>query len=176
MHSTNGRGQISITMEHFLKLNAYNIITPRNESFIRPDTGSNNTATQELLQFREERSSVTNIALGWSYMLQKNITLFTSLTTDMTFVPDNRSDPEYRGQDPYLLSWNTYNLQFGGSFRRQRLHMRAGVLLTYGRSTNYLQPVNFDTPNDGNFLLGQPTRTTARYFSAGLMVSYIHNF
>ncbi len=171
-----GRGQISITMEHFLKLNAYNIITPRNESFIRPDTGSNNTATQELLQFREERSSVTNIALGWSYMLQKNITLFTSLTTDMTFVPDNRSDPEYRGQDPYLLSWNTYNLQFGGSFRRQRLHMRAGVLLTYGRSTNYLQPVNFDTPNDGNFLLGQPTRTTARYFSAGLMVSYIHNF
>lgn len=171
-----GRGQFFMAMEHFLKLNTYNIITPRNESFIRPDTGINNTATQELLQFSEERSSVTNIALGWSYILQKSTTLFATFSTDMTFVPDNRSDPTYRGQDPYLLSWNTYNLQLGGNFRRQRLHMRAGILLTYGRTTNYLQPVNFDTPNEGNFLLGQPVRTAARYFSAGLMVSYVHNF
>lgn len=171
-----GRGQLYAAAEHYLNLNTYNIITPRNESFIRPDTGSNNQATQELLQFREERSSVTNFALGFSYAVQKSTMLYLSLSTDLTFVPDDRSDPDYRGQDPYTLSWNAYNVQLGGSFRRQRFHMRAGLLLSYGQNSRYLRPVDFDHPSDENFMLGNPVRTTARFFSAGLMLSYIHNF
>lgn len=170
------KGQLYFALEHFLRISNYNIITPRNASFIRPDTGSNNAETQELLQFSEERSSVTNVALGWSYLFKKNMMAFVSLSTDFTFVPDKRSDPDYSGQEPYTLSWNTYNCQVGGSFRRQRMHMRAGLLFSYGQGNQYLQPINFDNPNEENLMLGNPVRTKASFFSAGLMLSYVHNF
>ncbi len=171
-----GKGQLYFAAACFLKISNYNIISPKNHSFIRPDTGSNNAATQELLQFSEQRSSVTNFALGWSYLVRKNRMLFLSLSTDFTFVPAKRSDPDYRGQEPYTLSWHTYNCQVGGSFRRQRMHMRVGLLLSYGQSNQYLQPVNFDRPNERNLMLGDIIRTKGQLLLLGLMLSYIHNF
>ncbi|WP_118974860.1 hypothetical protein [Taibaiella koreensis] len=171
-----GRGQCYVVAEYFPKLSHYEIVSPRNESFLRPDTGSNNQRTQEFLEFSEERASVLNVGLGWSYELNTDITLLASLATNNTYIPRRPGDEEYAGQAPYTLNWNTYNCQLGGQFRRQRLHLRAGLLLTYGRTGQYLQPINFDTPTDENLLNGQQIRVAASTFAIGLMLSYIHNF
>ncbi|WP_118952979.1 hypothetical protein [Taibaiella helva] len=171
-----GRGQCYLAAEYFPAVSHYLIVSPRNESFLRPDTGSNNAQTQEFLEFSEERSSVLNLALGWSYQLNSDISLLASLATNNTFIPRRPGEEDYSGQAPYILTWNTYNCQMGGQFRRQRLHVRAGLLLSYGRTGKYLQPVNFDTPKDRTFLNGQQVRVPASTFAIGLMLSYIHNF
>lgn len=171
-----GRGQLYVAGEYFLKQNYYHIIEPRNESFLRPDTGNNSQRTQALLEFSEDRTSVFNIALGWSYLLNSDITLMASLATNNTFIPKRPGEDDYNGQAPYVMTWNTYNCQLGGQFRRQRLHLRAGLLLSYGRTGKFLQPINFDTPNEDNLLMGDPVRVPASVFTAGLIVSYIHNF
>lgn len=172
-----GKGQIYVAAEHFLQLGKYNIVVPRDQSFIRPDTGSNRDQTREILKLSEQRKSVTNFAAGLSYRLSQRTTMYASFATNYTFV-DAQSDDDENAllQNAHTISWNTYNFQLGGAFRRQRFHMRAGLLLSLGSTSQFTQPVDFDHPNESNFLLGDIGNVKANYLSMGLLISYIHNF
>lgn len=168
-----GRGQLYLAAEYFHKVNSYNIITPRAESFIRPDTGSANSFTKDLLRFRDEHRSLTNFALGISYYVNSHLTAMASFRTDFTY---SVKEPEnYDGHLPYVVTWDNYHCQLGGNFRRKKANLRAGILLSYGSTNKYKQPVNFDNPNEANLMLGDPTYGKASFFSTGLLLSYIHN-
>ncbi len=171
------RGQVALTAEHFFGVSSYEIVSPHNTSFIRPDTGLNNSETKEMLRFSEARRAVTNVGISMTYRLQRHINLYGSLATNFTFTPKDLENTQfYSGNDPNMVTWNTYNLQFGGGFRRQRMHMRAGILFSYGRTKNFVQAANFDNARDENFLMGESQYTPAYYLNSGVVLTYIHNF
>lgn len=167
------KGQIYLAAEYFSKVSGYNIITPRNESFIRPDTGNINTNTSALLRLRDEHKKVTNFALGISYFLNPNFTAFGSFRTDFSYATPEPA--EFNGNRPYKVTWNTWHAQLGGNFRRRKFNLRSGLMFSYGRTSRYKQPVNFDNPNEYNLLLGNPGYVKGVFFSTGLLFSYVHN-
>ncbi|MDQ0106501.1 long-subunit fatty acid transport protein [Chitinophaga terrae (ex Kim and Jung 2007)] len=168
------KGQVYIAAEYFHKVNSYEIITPRKESFIRPDTGNPDLSARGYLQFRNEHKSVINFALGLSHYIDPNFTAYGSFRTDFSYAAS--MPEEYNGRLPYVISWDVYHAQLGGNFRRKKFNLRAGLLLSYGRTTNYKQPVNFENPKDSDQLLGISHDVKGTFFSTGLLLSYIHNF
>jgi hypothetical protein len=67
-------------------------------------------------------------------------------------------------------------MQIGANFKKRKFNLRSGILLSYGSSGKYMQDVNFDNPNENNYLGGDPHTTRATEVSAGLMFAYIYNF
>ncbi|MEO6316590.1 MAG: hypothetical protein ABIU63_02585 [Chitinophagaceae bacterium] len=168
-----GSGQFYFAMEYFTRVKEYNVITPRNELFLRPDTGLNQY-TSSLLRVKDARKPVVNFSVGISFPLKDMVTGYCSIRTDFNY----SSDSAYGNTDGYKVNtaaWNLYHAQLGANFKKRKFNLRAGVLLTYGSSNNYDQGVNYDAPNEGNLLLGDVGKTKGTRFSAGLMLAYIHN-
>lgn len=169
-----GRGHLYFAAEYFFSVDDYDVVTPRNEAFIRPDTGEARTQTAELIRLKDARKSVVNFAAGVSYNIKPTVTAYCGVRTDMSYAdPDAFKD--YDGNVAYTAYWDNYHLALGANFKRNKFNFRTGFLLSYGRTNNYPQDVNFDKPNEANFLQGELVNTSARRFSAGFMLSYIHN-
>jgi hypothetical protein len=169
-----GRGQLYFATEYFLPVNDYNILTPRNEAFIRPDTGDNGTLTTDLIRLQDARKSVLNFAVGISYALKPSITAYCAVRSDMSY--GDLSQFESRtGYEAYVAHWDNYHLALGANFKRQKFNFRTGLLLAYGRTGAYPQDVNYDSPTESNLLQGNAIPASAHRFSAGFMLSYIHN-
>lgn len=169
-----GRGQLYFAAEYFLRISDYNILTPRNEAFVRPDTGDNRTLTASLTRLHDARRAVINFAVGMSYNIRPSITAYCSVRSDVSYA-DLHAFESLSGYEAFTAHWNNYHLALGANFKRQKFNFRTGFLLAYGRTGSYPQDVNFDHPNEHNLLLGDPLPTTAHRFSAGFMLSYIHN-
>jgi hypothetical protein len=168
------RGQIYFSSEYFMHVNDYNIITPRNDYFIRSDADDSKEFTSAFVKFKDARQAVVNFGLGVSYLLTPDVTGYVSARTDFTYVNKSR----YKDDDGYTSNTSNYNIyhgQIGANFKKRKFNLRTGLLLTYGHTTNYDQPINLTNPNESNFLLGNSHATPASYFAVGLMFAYIHN-
>jgi hypothetical protein len=171
-----GHGEIFVTGEYFAKVGRYNIVSPQNTSFVRPNTEANNSLTNELLQFNEQRKSVTNFSIGIKHELTPVLVGYASFSTDFNYDDNGVTvNSEFNGHHPNIVTWNTYHGQFGVNVRRRKGNLHAGLLLSFGATNNFVQPLNFDTPNEDNQLQGNVRTTTAKYFSAGLLLGYIFN-
>lgn len=168
------KGQIYVAGEYFLRVKEYRIVTPRNEYFLRPDTGNNNVLTAALLQLKDARRAVLNVAVGASYAVMEDLITYCSFRTDFSYA-DNSLFTSSTGNMPYTAAWNNFHCQIGGNLRRKKYNLRVGLLLAYGRTDQYLQPVNFNNPSDRNYLLGDTKETKAHHFLTGLMLAFIHN-
>ncbi|WP_447640468.1 MULTISPECIES: hypothetical protein [Chitinophagaceae] len=171
----NQYGQIYLAAEYFTKVNQYNVITPKNDYFIKSDTVAGQQPTSELINLVNANKAVLNFGLGISYKIADNILGYTSFTSDFSFNDKSLQDKEDAVITSTTSHWNLWHLQFGANFKRRKFNLRPGLLLSYGRTNNYIQPINFDSPNEANLLLGDAHPTPARHFSAGLMFSYIYN-
>jgi len=169
-----GRGQLYFATEYFLRVEDYNILTPRNEAFIRPDTGDNRTLTTDLIRLQDARKAIINFAVGLSYTLKPNITAYCAVRSDMSYA-SLKEFKSLSGYEAYTAHWDNYHLALGANFKRQKFNFRTGFLLAYGRTNDYPQDVNYDEPNENNLLQGNLVPTTAHRFSLGFMLSYIHN-
>ncbi|MFL9485296.1 hypothetical protein ACI6Q2_21115 [Chitinophagaceae bacterium LWZ2-11] len=169
-----GKGQLYFSVEYFGHLNQYKIINPRNDYFLRPDTGNNNQITSDLLQLKDARKSVVNVGVGISFPIKPTVTGYCGATTDFTYV-DESLYKNSSGTVANITDWNNYHLQLGANIKKRKFNFRAGLLAAYGSTGKYLQPVNFDNANEDNYLLGNPGNTKASHFSMGLMLAYIHN-
>jgi hypothetical protein len=169
-----GRGQLYFATEYFLSVKEYNVLTPRNEAFVRPDTGDNSVLTTSVLRLHDARKSVINFAAGVSYNLKPSITAYCAVRSDMSYA-DQKEFLSLSGYEAYTTHWNNFHLALGANFKRQKFNFRTGFLLAYGRTSNYPQDVNYDEPNENNLLQGNLIPASAHWFSAGFMLSYIHN-
>jgi hypothetical protein len=167
------RGQLYIALEYFSAVNRYNVFTPRNEYFLRPDTGNNNIYTSELLKMEDAHKAIWNTALGVSFGITSLTTGYVAARTDFSYVTKEVSRSEY--YTPYVADWDNWHLEMGANFRQRKFNLRAGFMFSYAHTRNYLQKVNFDNPDEGNLLQGNVGTTAARRFSAGLLLSYIYN-
>jgi hypothetical protein len=166
-------GQIYFAAEYFNKVNEYNLITPRNESFVRGDVPLDDFGSSSL-KFKDVRKSIFNFGIGASYLLQPDVTGFLSLHTDFNYADNGL----YKDSDGYASNtayYNIYHCQIGANIKKRKFNFRTGLLLSYGTTNKYMQYVNFDNPNENNTLAGDPINTKASQFSVGLMLSYIHN-
>lgn len=167
------KGELYIAAEYFAKVNEYNMITPGPKQFIRSDS-LDGAYTTSLLRMKDARKGILNVAAGVSWLFKENLTAFFSLRTDFTY-----ADPKlFKDSDGYrsnISSWNIYHCQLGVNAKRKKFNLRTGLLISYGRSGKVPQGMNYDSPNESNLLLGEIGKTKGGMFSAGLMVSYIHN-
>lgn len=167
------KGQLYIAAEYFGKVKEYRVVSPRPEIFTRPDT-SGQSATPILLQFKDARKAILNVALGVSWAIKPLLTGYFSLRTDFSYA-DRSLFEDNEGYIVNTSCWDNYHCQVGANIIKKKFSLRTGILLTYGHSGKFLQNINFDHRNESNLLLGDVHTTTATHFLAGLMVSYIHN-
>ncbi len=168
------RGQIYFSSEYFMQVNDYNIITPRDEYFIRSDVDDSKEFTSSFVKFKDARQAVVNFGLGLSYLLTADVTGYLSARTDFTYANKNR----YKDDDGYISNTSNYNIyhwQIGGNFKKRKFNLRTGLLFSYGHTANFSQPINLTNPHESNFLQGETHNTPASYFAVGLMFAYIHN-
>jgi hypothetical protein len=164
-----GKGQIYVSAEYYASVDSYTILKPDESSFIRTGNGAS-LPLDGALSIQDGRKSILNFGIGYSREINDVFTLMSSLRTDYNYLNDKTD-----GQGHFAL-WDIYHAQLGGNFKRRKFNLRAGLLLSYGKLKNYTQPVNFDTASDKNQLIGESLTVPAKYFSAGLLLSYIHNF
>ncbi len=170
------KGQIFFSTEYFLKVSQYSIITPKAQTYIR-GVGQEDEAiyTPEFLRFADARKSVINFGVGASYLLKPDLTGYLSLYTDFNNINQNAFNNDFIGTSPYTSYYDVYHCQTGINIKKRKFNFRAGLILAYGSTNKYMQTVNFDHPNEDNFLVGDPVNTHESQFVAGLMFSYIHN-
>ena len=166
------KGQFYVVAEYFGKLEEYNVVTPRKSAFIRPDTTTD--LAPSLLKLKDVRRAIANVGMGFSYELDKSMTGYISLRTDFCYADEDLFSNE-QGFKVNTTQWNNYHLQTGVNMRKKRFNLRSGLLLTHGRTSNFQQPINFEDPNELNLLQGTVSKTEARHFTIGLLVSYILN-
>ena len=167
-----GRVQLYVAAEYFAKLRSYSILTPRNDYFVRSDTGS--IATAASLKLNDARKAVMNVAVGISFPVKPSVTGYVSVRTDFSYA-DEKSLIDEEGYAAYTTNWNSYHAQIGATVRRPKFSFRPGLLLSYGTTRSYRPEVNFDTPNESNLLLGNPVAASVNHVVVGLLLSYIHN-
>lgn len=167
-------GQLYFAAEYFAKLDPYNIVTPKDLPFIRTDT-ANLLKASSLIQLRSGNRSLVNFAAGMSFKFSDPVTGYLSFSSDFSYADSRLYDADNTGYVANSTNWNNWHLQFGANFRNRKFNLRPGLLLTYGRTNSYQQPVNFDNPNESNLLSGIPVNTNASHFSIGVMLSYIRN-
>ncbi|HEY9262349.1 hypothetical protein [Chitinophaga sp.] len=165
------KGQVYVAAEYFLKVKEYNILTPRAEGFIRPDTGGSHASTVALLEMREARKAIFNIGVGVSYQLKPQLTGYCALRTDFNYATRETTN----GFSPNTATWDNYYCQLGVNIKRREYNLRTGILLGYGHNSSYQQPINFDDPKESNLLTGTIGTVPATRVTAGLMITFIHN-
>jgi len=169
------KGKVYVAAEYFYQVGMYDIISPRKEGFLRPDTGGNNALTADLLRLSDARRPVLNFAAGYSFMLKPNLTGYISARTDFSYAKMDELENS-SGFSPYICYWNNIHWQVGANLKRAKYNLRGGLLFCYGAMDNYPQLVNLDNPSEINALLGETGTVSASNFSVGFMISYIHNF
>ncbi len=170
-----GKGQLYFSAEYFAKIKEYNVLTPREEFFVRPDTGYDKRFTSSMMQMKSIHKSILNFSVGASFPIKKSIQGYASLRTDFNY----SDEPNFKDEDGYrsnTATWNLYHMQIGTNFKKRRFNLRAGILLSYGHISKSEQMVNFDEPTDSEYLEGTIKNISASRLSAGLMLAYIHNF
>lgn len=170
-----GKAQIYFAVEYFGKVKEYNVVQPRNEKFIRPDTGYVSGFTSQLLRLKDKHKPVVNFALATSFPIKDKLRGYCSLRTNFNYLSSDLFTNE-EGFRSSIGIWDMYHMQMGANFKKRKFNMRAGILLSYGSSGKYMQDVNFDNPNEDNYLVGDIHATRATRMSAGLMFAYIYNF
>lgn len=163
------KGQIYIAAEFFNSLNPYSILKPDDADFVKTGTAPTGANTGSL-NVLDDRKSVLNIGIGYSRKMNDVFTLMSSIRTDFNYLNTKTSE------DGHIALWDNYHAQIGGNFKRRKFNLRAGILFSYGRTGNYVQPANFDNASDQNFLTGVPGTVPARHFGTGLLLAYVHNF
>lgn len=168
------RGQVYVAAEYFQKVSDYSVMVPKSSYFIRPDTGDINASTTSLLRFKDAHKSLVNFAVGLSFPINPTVLGFCSVRSDFTYA-DKSLFANDDGHVANTSDWNIWHMQAGANLKKRKFNLRAGLLLSYGTTGKYMQPLNFDDPNEENNLLGDPHNVRASRFAAGLLFSYIHN-
>lgn len=168
-------GEIYIASEFFSRVGPYSVIQPRDEAFIRPDTGTSNVFSASQLKFKDAGKSLLNFSVGASFPLKNEVKGFVSLRTDFSHSGKDLFENN-NGFSIASANYDLYHFQGGANIKKRKFNLKAGILLTYGSNRSHEQFVNFDNPKEANFLEGTKQNVTASKFSAGLMLAYIHNF
>jgi hypothetical protein len=166
-------GQLYFAGEYFAGVSEYNNLEASDEYFTKP--ANSVLFSSSLLALKDVRKSVIDFGVGYSFVLRENVMGYVSARADQSYADDSLFKDDI-GYISHTTSWNNYDWGFGANIKRRRSNLRTGLLFTYGKTDQYLQPYNFDNINEGNVLAGESQNTSARTLGVKLMMAYIYNF
>ena len=173
-HYYNG-GEIYFASEFFNRVKSYSIVQPRDEAFIRPDTGTVKEFSASEISLKDAGKSIMNFSFGISFPLKNEVKGFFSARTDFTYAGKALLGNN-NGFSASSVNYDLYHFQAGANIKKRKFNLKAGLLVSYGRNKALEQLVNFDDPSENNFLEGNKDYTPASKFTIGLMLAYVHNF
>jgi hypothetical protein len=167
-------GQVYVSTEYFTRIKEYNVISPRNEYFIRTTDPDKDNFSTSITRFKDARKNILNVGIGIKYYLTPEVTGYVSARTDFCYASKNlfADDEGFAANTSYA---NMYHWQIGANLKKRKFNLRTGLLFGYGRTNNYPQAINMSNPNESNFLMGDTKNTRATNLVMGLMLGYIHN-
>jgi hypothetical protein len=120
------RGLIYVSAEYFFGVPEYNVLTPRKDFFLRPDTGNSNLLTPDLLSLKDKRNPVLNFSAGANVELDEKVTAFFSFRTDYSYADVGLEKPQI-GFTPYTTFWNNFHWGAGINLRKKSFNLHSGV-------------------------------------------------
>ena len=148
------KGKLFFSAEWFDKVDPYEVLSPQTFQ------GQSNGITYELPVVQEARS-VFNYGLGLLYHLSERFSLYTSFTTDFSYLPQENEGIGTFSEITYATNanWNLYHVAGGASFTfKNKYDIVLGLAYT---STSKSVPAIIDLPMDdlsGPVTGGEPNR------------------
>lgn len=165
--------QLYLCTGYYAKVSEYNVLIPGSGVFVRPDSLSSGNIS--FLKMKDARQAVFNAGFAVGYSFTSSFTMIASFRTDFNYA-DTSLFADEEGYQPNISSWNMYHAQIGANLQHKKHHVRAGLLFSYGSTSQQKQAVNFDNPHEENFLVGDVQPVKAHSIQTGVVVSYIHHF
>jgi hypothetical protein len=106
-----------------------------------------------LLRLKDARKAILNFGVGISTEINKKLTAYLSFRTDFSFAGKELFADKY-GYAPYTSYWDNYHFETGVNIKRAKYSLRPGLYFIYGSTHHYEQIVNFDNPQESNYLMG----------------------
>ena len=168
-----GRSSIGLAVQYFSGIDLYDIMEPEPGAFVRPIDLAPEIQSDEFLSLRSAAESVVNVALGYEYRLNDNLSLLGSIRSDMSYF-----DPEVNrsvGIKSTISSWDIYHFTGGITLDRENSSLSLGLLFSTGSKDDYEQNGSFD-PENPNLYIGSRTITEAKYSNFGILLGYTFYF
>lgn len=164
-----------VSAEYFGSVPEYDVMTPRPGFFVRPASEDQQAAVEQLLEVKDIHKAITNFAIGAEHSFSPALMGYVSMRTDFSYANDERKS-ESIGIYPVVIDWNVYHVNTGVLVKRKSFDVSIGLQYSWGSSHDTVQFMNFDNPDERNFLHGYLHDIQATYRSFGLIVGYSHRF
>lgn len=178
----NATQKLFFTMEYFNGIKPYSMVTAEINPNITSPSVYESLAIKDYLSYHYKADAVLNIAVGYSWRLNKNLKFLNAFRTDFTYL-DNL-DSEQIGGYNYMktTNFNIYHYSAGLNFSFKNNNVIAGGQFSYGSKNNMSQIANFSDPVEydpetGNALQG-PIQNNAyiKYYGVSIYISATLNF
>ena len=170
---TRGRSHIGIAVQYFAGQDIYDVMEPAPGNFVRPAELAPQLQSDEFLSLKAGAKSVINIALGYEYQLDENLSLLFGARSDNSFFDKDLNDGP--GIKPTISSWDIYHFSGGITLDRENSSLSLGLLYSTGSKGDYEQPGTFD-PDNPDLVVGSTTITSAKYSNVGILLGYTFYF
>ena len=166
--------------EYFASIDRYKII---DGTRVVKSAQNNYSPGSNFLSFYSQGKSLVNFAFGYQYKFNDKVELLAGIKTDFDAAPQSTASSN---SETYVvfqeIPANIYHFNIGSKLNILKSAFTVGFQLSYGRSDNNYQYVNFSNPiiYDHKTLLGiQGKRTkdmTYLYFDLGFYFSFLWGF
>ncbi|MEJ2004959.1 MAG: hypothetical protein P8X57_08370 [Cyclobacteriaceae bacterium] len=164
------KSTISLTAEYFNGIDAYNIMQPEANPFVRPSDLYPDLTTEKFLTIESGASTVFNVALGYEYQISDVLTLLVGGRTDNSYFNAERTAATT------ISDWNLYHFSGGIIINKERSSLTLGLLGSTGSNDEYLQDGNLENPDENLILGGSLKFTKSRYTALGFLLGYTYRF
>lgn len=170
----NDKSTFALAAQYFSSINEYDVLRAKPGAFLRPEDLFG-TSSDFFLNVQAAAVPVFNMAVGYEYRINDNLTFNTGFRNDMSYYDQDISDSI--GINPVITSWDLYHFDVGGLINKNHHGISCGLLFSWGTTDTYHQHglVGGDF-EESDFLQGEATIVKANYSSIGLMLGYTYNF
>ncbi len=165
------KSTLAFTAQYFLGLKEYDIIEPEANPFIRPTDLYTVFTTEKFLTITSVTKPVLNVAVGYEYRINEELTMNLSVRTD-----NSNFDAEDRNSTTTISDWDLYHLTGGINIERERSSLTIGLIGSFGLNNNYLQDGSLENPDENLLLGGSLQLTESRYTAIGVLLGYTYRF
>ena len=129
------RSSYGITVQYYASIGMYDIMDVQPSTFIRPADLAPEIGSDEFMNVRAAAKPVFNVAIGYEYLLKKNISLYLSARNDMSYYDDDLTNT--RGIKTTISSWDIYHFASGVTFKTVQSSLSVGLLYSTGKTGKY---------------------------------------
>lgn len=171
-HSIDNTKSLYTTVEYFGGLDPYRLVEANESPNLSSQNAVNNIATNEWLTLVSGAKPVFNGAVGYSWLLKKDLILMAGFRTDFNYVKNFDYSPFAETSVLKGLYADYYHLSGGVTYSIKGFELITGLQYTLATEQNKLQLVNLSDPVEYNYKEMAPLQGD-RQNSMGMLVNSI---